>query len=173
MQANTTMNFQIRPYKESDFERTVDLMSSLQDYFSEIDISDEMKPFVSQDEATAYIEQAVKDVETRQGANFVAEVDGRVIGFIQGIITTYEGDVLHSLGHKPRKDGWIGLLFTEKNHRGKGIGQALINRIREYFVENKCSAIKLFVASENKRAIKMYEKYGFTPTNLEMTLKIE
>jgi len=163
------MNLQVRKFKEIDFNSIVDLMTELQDYFSRIDTFDEIKKFTSEEEAQLYIKETLKKVEEMDGVTYVAEVDGKIVGFIQGVLDPSKADIMHNLSHHKKVEGWIGLFYAKPDFRGIGVGHALLERMKEYFLTKKCDVVKLYVAGENKLAIKIYEKYGFKPTNLEMT----
>lgn len=162
----------IRPYEDKDFHSIISLMTTLQEYFVDLDQSQEKKTFTTQKEAEEYILQTLKDVKEMDGATFVAEQDEHVIGFVQGVVKHHENDVMHILTHQKSIDGWIGLLFVEASLRSQGIGQLLINKMRDFFKEKNCTTMRLFVAHNNQRTIDAYEKYGFIPTELEMAIKI-
>ena len=48
----------------------------------------------------------------------------------------------------------------------KGIGTALINKVKEYAKKNSCSRIKLITTNDNIRGLEFYQKMGFTFSNL-------
>lgn len=48
----------------------------------------------------------------------------------------------------------------------KGIGTALINKVKEYAEKNSCSRIKLITTNDNIRGLEFYQKRGFTFSNL-------
>jgi len=162
----------VREYTNVDFSNVVDLMTSLQSYFKEIDTSGEKINFENRQSAEEYIRKALKDVEEMNGKIFVAEFENKIVGFIEGVIIGHRDDDLYNLTHMKNIGGWIGLLFVDTSFRSKGIAQSLIGKMREYFKKNNCSSMKLKVDSENKLAINVYIKYGFTPRDLEMTVRI-
>lgn len=57
-------------------------------------------------------------------------------------------------------------IATHKNHRGEGLGKALMQEV----IENTDGDIALHVEANNP-AKKLYEKFGFTNPYLEMRLK--
>ena len=65
--------------------------------------------------------------------------------------------------------------YVEKEYRGKGIGNKLMDSVMENIQENvNVSKIELTVNSEQKAAVKLYEKYGFELVGrLEKGLKID
>ena len=48
----------------------------------------------------------------------------------------------------------------------KGVGTALINSVKEYAKNNKCTRIKLITTNDNIRGLEFYQKRGFTFSNL-------
>lgn len=165
-------NLSIREYREGDFESVINLMTSLQSYFAEIDISGEKIEFENRNSAEEYVRKALKDDDEMDGKMYVAESGDKIVGFVQGVIIEHNKDIAFKLTHKKRIDGWIGLLFVHPDFRGKGLAQSLIGKIREYFKNNNCVSMRLKVDSNNKLALNVYTKYGFAPRDLEMALKI-
>ena len=52
-------------------------------------------------------------------------------------------------------------LYVNKNHRGKGVGSQLINRIEKKAKLLDCCKITLEVVENNLQALKTYDKNGF------------
>ena len=52
-------------------------------------------------------------------------------------------------------------VSVAKSEWGQGIGSALLQKIIEYAKEHTIELINLEVRSDNRRAIQMYEKFGF------------
>lgn len=65
--------------------------------------------------------------------------DGEILGFL----SLLEGS-------------FIGALFVDPAHQGKGVGRALIEE-----AQSRCTALTLAVYEENHAAIGFYEKMGF------------
>jgi ribosomal protein S18 acetylase RimI-like enzyme len=59
------------------------------------------------------------------------------------------------------KDLYISNMCIEKNHRGKGVGTFLFEKIIEYAKIKKCKNIILDVSKENTIGINLYKKMGF------------
>lgn len=78
----------------------------------------------------------------------VVEKDGRLVGYAAALL---EGK---GLGH-------IFSIAVLREHRCKGIGTALINRLIEILKKQGASFIRLEVRRSNRLAQKMYEKLGF------------
>lgn len=78
---------------------------------------------------------------------FVAFADGLVVGTAMG---GYDG-------HR----GWIYSVAVRKEHRGKGIGRALIERLEETLMQRGCLKVNLQVRASNVGVTKFYEKLGY------------
>lgn len=164
----------IREIKTTDLNDLVEMQFELQEYFSEIDKTRDSLPYKSIEDARRYMQKMIDDANNMDGKIFVAEENGQITGFIQGVIIEHEkgADSFYDLTHNPSKEGWVGLLFVRPEYRGRNIGQNLLNEIKNYFKSKNCTSMKLLVLSDNKHAIAVYEKNGFMRHDLEMTLKI-
>lgn len=58
--------------------------------------------------------------------------------------------------------GWISDLYVKKGHRKKGYATLLIETAFTAFKLNGYSDVRLNVYAHNEKAIKLYEKIGFT-----------
>jgi GNAT superfamily N-acetyltransferase len=56
-------------------------------------------------------------------------------------------------------------LFVVPEHRGKGIGKALLVRVAQLAVERGCGRMEWSVLDWNRPAIEFYESLGATPMN--------
>ena len=81
---------------------------------------------------------------------FVALKDNEIIGLITYMIENNECEIC-SLNS-----------FVEN----KGIGTALINKVKEYSKENNCIRLKLITTNDNIRGIEFYQRWGFTFANI-------
>ncbi len=94
--------------------------------------------------------------------NLLAAVDGdRVIGFAG--FGAYRDDSL-------RDTGEVYALYVLRDYYGTGAGRLLmeeaLRRLRGY------SAAALWVLRDNRRAVRFYEKCGFTPDGTEQTVEL-
>lgn len=81
----------------------------------------------------------------------VAELGGRVVGYIHGEIVTY----LLFAG----REMLVSELFVRREHRGKGVGSALMAAIEAEAVKQKCFRISVL----NSRERESYKR-GFYPS---------
>lgn len=78
----------------------------------------------------------------------VAEVDGRVVGYIIGTVR------FPNVGH-------VLAIGVEPEYRGKGIGTALMKSIFEYFKKRGVGKVRLEARESNKVARQFYRSLGF------------
>lgn len=88
---------------------------------------------------------------------FMEFVDNKAVGFIHGTIDP-----------KPQEhiQAYVQELFVEKEHRGKGIGTALLSRLHTHFKKNKVTA-GLSTDKDNKETIDFYLKRGYKISKVE------
>jgi GNAT superfamily N-acetyltransferase len=81
----------------------------------------------------------------------VALDDGVIVGF-----TTYslQNSTWSENGHCYLED-----LFVDSTVRGKGVGRALIEYVKSYAIENKCSRLYWNTDEDNATARKLYDSY--------------
>ena len=164
----------IREMIPEDRNEINEMQFELQRFFSEIDQTRESLLYQSINDAHHYMQKMIDDTKSMNGKIFVAEKNNIVVGFIQGVIIEHKKgeDKIYDLSHNPSKEGWIGLLYVKPDYRGNGIGQELLGKMKDYFIVQGCTCIKLLVLSDNANAMGFYKKSGFIAHDLEMVMKI-
>ena len=92
---------------------------------------------------------------------YLAIENGKAVGLIMGIIIQF--DEYDYLDYKCPKEGEITELIVTSKIRSNGIGQALVNKMEEYFKSMGCEYILVDVFAYNKNGIKFYDKQGYHP----------
>lgn len=164
----------IREANKNDYEKIGQMQFELQKYFSEIDQTRESLSYQGIHDAHRYMQKMIADVKNMNGKIFIAEKNDIVTGFIQGVIIEHKkgDDEIYDLSHSPSKEGWIGLIYVKPDYRGCGVGQELLGKMKDYFIVQGCTSIKLLTLSDNTSAIDFYKKSGFMAHELEMVMKI-
>jgi len=62
---------------------------------------------------------------------------------------------------KHAKFVYLGFMYVENSHRGKGINKLVIDALHTWAVSNKIYEVRLDVYADNPGAIRAYEKAGF------------
>ncbi|MBT3582254.1 GNAT family N-acetyltransferase [Candidatus Woesearchaeota archaeon] len=90
---------------------------------------------------------------------YVLEVDGNVVGYINGQLEK------ENVGH-------LDSLYILKSYRGKGYATAMVKKIKKWFKLKKVKFIDISVDAPNKPAQKLYEKLGFVKKTHIYGLKV-
>ena len=93
-------------------------------------------------------------------AAFVAEQEGRVLGWIHVYVT----HILES----PVSSVEIGGLVVDESHRGHGIGKALVKAGEDWTRENGFEDIRVRSASKREEAHAFYERLGYQLVKTQM-----
>ncbi len=94
--------------------------------------------------------------------SLVAEVDGKVVGFMLGDIKVY--------GFGAPRSGWIEVIGVHPRHMGAGIGKELGNELIKIFKEKKVKHIFTSVRWDSGDLLAFFKSIGFDRsdfTNLE------
>ena len=63
---------------------------------------------------------------------------------------------------------WIQSMYIIPNHRGQRLMEALLETVKHSARKEKALELRLYVHAGNKRAIRAYQKAGFSDTNYKM-----
>ena len=111
-----------------------------------------LKSIYLQDEAWA--RRALKKLlTTKNYFILVAEFKGAITGFIDYY-------VLPSI-HEKWNEATINYFFVHKSYQGKGIGSKLLIEVVRRADEMELGEIHVATEKNNRRAIRLYKKYGF------------
>ena len=94
----------------------------------------------------------------------LAELDGRPVGF-----ALYFHNFSTFLG---RPGLYLEDLFVQPEHRGHGVGRALLRRLAQVALERGCARLEWVVLDWNESAIGFYEKLGAKPNSEWTTYRL-
>lgn len=97
----------------------------------------------------------------------VAKRQDEIVGYM-----TFSISEKDNYGIRFRKYLKIDVICVDEKSRGNGIGTELLKFAKEKAKENNCTDLFLTANEENKNAIKLYEKFGFTVKSIEYLMKI-
>ena len=92
----------------------------------------------------------------------VAELDGVLVASGYARIERAKPYLRHSA------HAYLGFMYVDPAHRGKGINTRLIEELGRWAQSRGITELRLDVYHLNTRAIRAYEKAGFTPLLLQM-----
>lgn len=144
-------------YEDQYLEDVRNLLTELEEYIVSIDKDELDQVHPEYHEKMALID--LNEVNKNNGKCYLAIEEDEVIGLIMGTIPQYgEFDYLD---YKCPKRGEITELIVTSKIRSKGVGNALISKIEEYFKSAGCEYILVDVFAYNENAIKFYDKNGY------------
>ena len=117
-------------------------------------------PFSEQGEA-AYI----KAIKEKYAA--IAEVAGEPVGFLIGSVKHPDPKSARQITTAQLEN-----IFVDKKVQGQGIGKQLAQEFKKYCLAEGVNTINVTVNSRNNQAIQFYEKIGFLPSRVFMSLNI-
>jgi RimJ/RimL family protein N-acetyltransferase len=106
-------------------------------------------------EFTVTEEQQAQRIEERSrsdsGVMFVCETDDQLIGVVFGTL---------GIARRTRHSLYI-VIGVLQGWAGRGVGRALLQTLEGWALARGVHRLELTVAVENRRAIALYEKFGF------------
>jgi ribosomal protein S18 acetylase RimI-like enzyme len=98
-----------------------------------------------------------QDAEDQKGACFVAESEGRIVGFMVSYILT--------AGFGMAKSAWIATLGVSPNHMGEGIGAKLAEEIFKYYKAKGIENVYTSVRWDSTDLLSFFKTLGFDRSN--------
>lgn len=156
-------------YEDKYLEEVRDLLVELEEYIISIDKDglDQLHPDYREKMALLDLEEVVN----YNGKCFLAIQNEMVVGLIMGCIPPY--DEFDYLDYKCPKRGMITELIVTTKIRSKGVGQALMEEMEEYFKSVGCEYVLVEVFAYNENAAKFYSKKGYHSRMYDMIKKLE
>lgn len=98
----------------------------------------------------------------------VAELDGELVGSGYARIKKSEKPYFNYSDYAYR-----GFMYVSPQHRGKGINQMIIGKLKQWARKQGLTELRLQVYSDNGAAVKAYEKTGFQKHMIEMRVRLD
>lgn len=146
-------------YEEKYLEDVKDLLVELEEYILTIDEDELDQLHPEYREKMAILD--LQEVEENNGKCFLAIEDNKAIGLIMGTLIKY--DEYDYLDYKCPKSGEITELIVTSKIRSTGVGQALMNKMEEYFKSLGCEYILVDIFAYNQKGMSFYNKQGYHP----------
>jgi ribosomal protein S18 acetylase RimI-like enzyme len=147
---SSPLEFTIRKAQEKDFFPILTLWEKLLQMHREIEpcfsvLGDNPSSF------GIYLKQQIR---SSRACVLVAEVQGSLCGFIIGVLQSCGPQARGSLGH-------ISDLYVDTPYRRRGIGKALVQEVKNWFVHQGVQGITVQVADRNRSARLFWYQMGF------------
>jgi ribosomal protein S18 acetylase RimI-like enzyme len=163
------MDIKIREYKDGEYNILLELAQKLAEYVKSIDPIGRIQNLAGYSETD--LQDTLEDLNKNKGKILFAETDGKVIGYIIGIVWLEQPKKV-KLEIGLHKTGEIMDFFVNEKFRGLGIGHLLLSKIEEYFKTENCDGIWLTVFEPNKNAHEFYKRNNFIDREIGMLKKI-
>ena len=152
----------IRQATVADIPRLMDLLRQVNM------VHHHLRPELFKPNTTKYSEQELETLLGDESKPIFVYDDGEVLGYAFCQITQVKNDRLL----QDRKSLYLDDLCVDETARGKHIGSALFEFVRDYAKSIGCHAVTLNVWAGNDAAMQFYQSKGMRPqkTGMEMEL---
>ncbi len=144
---------QIREYRPEDAAGVEECFVVLQDHERSV----EPLRAPGRDVLKPYLEFMFKRVEERGGVVFVAEAEGKIVGFVCLWLRNAE-DVLMNV---PGEYAHVSDLVVMPEFRGRRLGYELLRAAEDYARAHGATRLKIGVLARNEKARRLYVDFGF------------
>jgi ribosomal protein S18 acetylase RimI-like enzyme len=147
--------FRVRDARGGDQEAIGALWRQLMDHHRSLD----SRFTVAQDGEKKYIRHALEMMRSTNARVLVAEYieTGEVVAYIMGELQSRPPIAL------PGLYGFISDICVQVTWRNQGVGRALFQELRRWFVTRKAIAIELYIAESNPAALAFWAEMGMKP----------
>ena len=158
----TRMNDQIRKARKEDINRIIELLHQVNMVHHVI------RPDLFKPHTTKYNERELETMLNDDSKPIFVFDDGMVLGYAFCQITEVRGDQLL----EDIKTLYIDDICVDENARGKHVGKALYEYVRDYAKSIGCNNITLNVWEGNEPALRFYRSMGMQvqKTTMEIIL---
>ncbi len=120
----------------------------------------------TQADAAGYARFLQSQLDDDASIVMVAEQRDRIVGYVYAAV--------EPLSWKELRDecGFIHDLLVTDAARGRGAGEGLLNAAIEWLGERGMPRVVLGTAAQNENARRLFDRRGFRPTMIEMTLEL-
>lgn len=101
-------------------------------------------------------------------AGLVFEKDGRILGYASMRLVS-DNDMKHRIGVKQIQ---LQTLCVDKTIRGQGIGQALVDAVKQWAKERGANRLKVVAYAKNSSAREFYKKQGFQELEIHHEMEL-
>jgi ribosomal protein S18 acetylase RimI-like enzyme len=143
---------EIRPVIAADAPAIAELWGSLVTYHQALD---DALPGAAPNGSGRYTKRLLQHLDDQYTRAFIAEVDGKVIGFILGMVVDLLPDIF---AQEP--GGFLADIYVETAYRRHGIGRQLVESLMSWFQEQGVTHFDFHVAAHNPEAIAFWHSIG-------------
>ena len=158
------MSITVRPATPDDFEAVKTLFREGDDHHRCLG-ADGIRPD-HVDYQRANFDRALADTAVKV---FVAESDGEVAGFLRARRIETPATRIHAAAIVTLIDE----VVVAGKSRGRGVGKALVDEIKQWASAQACDGVELNVYTSNKAAVDFYRREGFFQFRTRMRFRLD
>jgi ribosomal protein S18 acetylase RimI-like enzyme len=155
----------IRPATAADADSIGALWAELVAYHRAIDPD---LPMAAPDGARRYAQLLMQRLDDPYTRVFVADDNGRSVGFVLGMIVDLVPDIF---AQEPC--GFLADIYVESAYRRRGIGRALVRALVDWFKERGAPYFDWQVASSNEEGLAFWRALGGRDLMVRMRADVE
>ncbi len=146
-------NLNIRVLDEKDYESFKILFEQAYEEYLHFLERENPQQFLKEPQKRRKVSRERFDFYCKTGSSFVAEEEGEVIGYVasQTVFFTHGVD----------RQIWIEYVVVHPEFRRRGIGLALLDKLKEYARRSGIDQIYTTMNPDNEASIKLHRKAGF------------
>jgi GNAT superfamily N-acetyltransferase len=119
-----------------------------------------------QADAAGYAQFLQSQIADDASIVLVAEDAGRIVGYVYAAVEPLSWKDLRN------ECGYVHDLLVIDGAHGRGAGEALLNAAIAWLAAEGMPRVVLGTAAQNETARRLFERRGFRPTMIEMTLEL-
>jgi GNAT superfamily N-acetyltransferase len=140
----------IRAVRREDADKVGELWLELVNYHRQLS---DLMPIPAVEGAQRYASRIRWSIDDNHVQAFVAEDDGQLIGYVYGTVV----DLLPEMFIDERA-GIVGDIYVKADYRGRGVGSALMQAMKDWFKLREVNHYEWYVAAMNEAGIRFWEK---------------
>lgn len=142
----------IRTATENDAETIGHLWERLVAYHHQLDPA---LPPAARGGGKVYAKRILQRLDDPLTRVFVAEDDGRLVGYVLAIIVDIIPDMFIQ-----ENSGFLADIYIEDTHRRHGLGRRLVEAVRAWLADNRITSMEWHVAHNNTAGRAFWEAVG-------------
>jgi ribosomal protein S18 acetylase RimI-like enzyme len=164
MSKSSTVSYTIREFVADDLAALKSCFVELQEFEREL-VSHRLP---GEEIADRYIQALLQRKKENSAEIFVAEVDGKAVGFLSVLLS----EQLDADLNEPIELAYLSDIVIRKEFRKCGIGEALVASAEKYAVSRNAMYLSANVLANNMGGRALYAKSGFNEYELLMLKKL-
>jgi ribosomal protein S18 acetylase RimI-like enzyme len=154
----------IRPVTDDDSDAIAEMWLALVAYHLALDPS---LPPAAPGGEHRYVRRMLSRLDDPYTRTLVAEIDGRVVGFVLGMILDLIPDIFDQ-----SPGGFLADIYVEPDHRRNGVGRTLVESLKVWFREQGVDHFEWHVAARNPAGQAFWRSVGGREVMIRMSANL-